>query len=66
MVAILLQRLRWLPVVLVGVTMITFSFTYLTPGDPVMNIFWARYGEDTSPAPALLDQIRSEVGLDQP
>jgi len=65
-VAILLQRLRWLPVVLVGVTMITFSFTYLTPGDPVMNIFWARYGEDTSPAPALLDQIRAEVGLDKP
>ncbi len=66
MIAILIQRFRWLPIVLIGVTLITFSFTYLTPGDPVMNIFWARYGEDIAPTPELLDQIRADVGLDRP
>jgi peptide/nickel transport system permease protein len=66
MAAILLRRLRWLPIVLLGVSIITFSFTYLTPGDPVMNIFWARYGEDFTPSDELLDQIRVEAGLDKP
>ena len=63
---ILLRRLGWLPIVLVGVSIITFSFTYLTPGDPVMNIFWARYGEDFVPTPELLVQIRADAGLDSP
>jgi len=66
MIAIMLRRLRWLPIVLLGVSVITFSFTYLTPGDPVMNVFWARYGEDIAPAPDLLDAIRADVGLDKP
>lgn len=63
---ILLRRLSWLPIVLVGVSIITFSFTYLTPGDPAMNVFWARYGEDFAPTPELLAQIRADAGLDSP
>jgi peptide/nickel transport system permease protein len=66
MAAIIVRRLRWLPIILLGVSIITFSFTYLTPGDPVMNIFWAKYGEDFAPTDALLDEIRAEVGLDKP
>lgn len=66
MAAIIARRLRWLPIILLGVSLITFSFTYLTPGDPVMNIFWAIYGEDFTPTDELLDEIRAEVGLDKP
>ena len=52
--AILFRRLRWLPVVLLGVSIITFAFTYLSAEDPAMHIFWARYGQEMAPSEELL------------
>lgn len=66
MAAIIFRRLRWLPIILVGVSILIFSFTYLSPGDPVMHIFWARYSEDYTPTDELLDALRAETGLDKP
>ena len=64
--AILFRRLGWLPIVLLGVSIITFSFIYLATGDPAMHIFWAQYGEDFTPTDELLSKIRVDAGLDKP
>jgi len=64
--AILFRRLGWLPIVLIGVSIITFAFTYLSAGDPAMHIFWARYGQEMAPSEELLARIRVEAGLDKP
>ena len=66
MTVILFRRLRWLPIILLGVSIITFSFAYLSTGDPAMHIFWAQYGQDFAPSEELLAKIRSEAGLDKP
>lgn len=64
--AILFRRLGWLPIVLLGVSVITFFFIFLASSDPAMHIFWAQYGEDFAPTEELLDKIRVDAGLDKP
>jgi len=56
----LLQRLAWMLVVLLGVSLITFGLTYLMPGDP------ARRLAGVNAAPEVVHNIRQQLGLDQP
>lgn len=45
-----------------GVTLITFALANLVPGDPVQ----AALGEQASNNPAIVEQFREDMGLDQP
>jgi len=56
----LLQRLAWMLVVLLGVSLITFGLTYLMPGDP------ARRLAGVNAAPEVVHNIRHqrECGMD--
>lgn len=60
MIRYMLSRLAVLPVSLLVVSGITFSFLHLVPGDPVD----ALGGENLTAAEAA--QLRAEMGLDQP
>jgi peptide/nickel transport system permease protein len=54
------KRLAASLVILFGVTVVTFSLTYLIPADPVAMIA----GRNSTPA--IREQIRKQLGLDQP
>ncbi|HCX65544.1 MAG TPA: nickel ABC transporter permease subunit NikB, partial [Eubacteriaceae bacterium] len=54
----LIQRLLQLIPVLLGVTFITFSLTYLSPGDPAQLMLSATGVE---PSPELIARVRSEM-----
>jgi peptide/nickel transport system permease protein len=60
MLRYLIKRLFASFLILFGVTVITFALTYLIPADPVGMIA----GRNSTPA--IRDQIRSQLGLDQP
>lgn len=55
------RRLLLALVVLFGVTLLTFSMIHMLPGDPVQIMY-----ANTSLTPQQLDQIRHQLGLDQP
>ena len=59
----LLSRLLQTLVTLFGVSFLTFSLTYLAPGDPAMMVLEAA---DTIVSRETLEQTRKEMGLDQP
>lgn len=50
-------------ITLLGITFLTFSLTYLAPGDPAMMILEA---SDTLVSAELVEQTRHELGLDKP
>lgn len=50
-------------VVLVGISFVTFLLTYLSPGDPVRNMFTAT---GVMPTEELVQQTRQELGLNDP
>lgn len=50
-------------IVLIGVSFITFTLTYLAPGDPA-EIMLTDSGN--IPSPELLAKVRAELGLDKP
>lgn len=50
-------------IVLIGISFITFTLTYLAPGDPA-EIMLADSGN--IPSPELLAKVRAELGLDKP
>ncbi|MBI2917170.1 MAG: ABC transporter permease [Chloroflexi bacterium] len=60
MLAYILRRLLWVPVVLLVVTFVTFGLGVYGPGDPIT----LRLGQHANPEVAA--RLRHELGLDQP
>ncbi len=54
------QRLYMLLLVVFGVTLITFLISHIIPGDPAKMLVGQRANEET------LNQVRHQLGLDQP
>ncbi len=57
-----MRRLIISVILLVGVTLVTFTLTNLVPGDPVAAALGQRAAED----PAIVAQFKAQYGLDQP
>jgi peptide/nickel transport system permease protein len=62
MTAYLVKRAISLPFTLLGVTLVTFLFLRLIPGDAIT----ARLGTSTALSPEQLERMRALFGLDQP
>lgn len=58
--------LAGLVLVLLGISLITFTMTYFAPGDRAMAIALARYPDSQSFAPDILASIRQEFHLNEP
>lgn len=56
----IIRRLLWLPVVLLAVSLITFTLGYYAPGDPVEVMLGQRVN------PAAAERLREELGLNRP
>lgn len=56
-------RLAQILVVLVGISFVTFLLTYLSPGDPVRNMYTAA---GIMPTEELVAETREELGLNDP
>ena len=56
-------RLAQILVVLVGISFVTFLLTYLSPGDPVRNMYTAA---GIMPTEELVAETRQELGLNDP
>lgn len=61
MVKYIIKRLISLIPVLLGITLITFTLLYFTPGDPAAMIL-----SDEAATPEAIAQIHEELGLDDP
>lgn len=59
----ILTRISHILIVLIGISFITFLLTYLSPGDPVRNMFTAT---GVMPTEELVEQTRQEMGLNDP
>ncbi|WP_459889871.1 nickel ABC transporter permease [Halostagnicola bangensis] len=64
MIRALLSRIGSMSVVLVGVSLITYAFVFLTPGDPAYTIL--REQQQGPPSDAQVEAFRAEQGLDEP
>jgi peptide/nickel transport system permease protein len=64
MLKYILRRLLLVFVVVLGVTVVTFSVMHFTPGDPAETIAVARYGEDLTHEE--IEWVRATEGLDAP
>lgn len=64
MLKYILKRLLLVFVVVLGVTVVTFSAMHLAPGDPAEMIAVARYGEDLTQEE--IEWVRATEGLDAP
>ncbi len=60
MLAFIVRRLLWLPLLLILVSVVTFALGVYGPGDPVQVMV----GLHTNPA--IIERIRHEYGFDQP
>lgn len=60
MIAYIVRRFLWLPVLLLVVAFITFALGYYGPGDPAQVLL----GQHTNPV--MVARIRHELGLDRP
>lgn len=60
MVAYLVRRLLWLPVLLVIVAFITFALGYYGPGDPMAALLGPRYNKEVAA------RLAHQYGLDRP
>jgi peptide/nickel transport system permease protein len=60
MLAYLIRRLLWLPVLLAIVSFITFALGYYGPADPIVALLGQHYD------PEIAAQLSSEYGFDQP
>jgi ABC-type dipeptide/oligopeptide/nickel transport system permease component len=60
MLAYLIRRLLWLPVLLIIVTFITFALGYYGPADPIAALLGQHYD------PEIAAQLAQEYGFDQP
>lgn len=61
MTSVIFHRLLRLAGTLLAVTFLTFSLTSLLPGDPAIQVLGGQV-ED----PAILEQVRDDLGLDEP
>ena len=59
----ILIRLFQIAIVLIGISFITFILTYLSPGDPVRNMYTAT---GVMPTEEMVEQTRQELGLNDP
>lgn len=57
-------RLAWLPVVLLGVSLLSFGFGVIAPGDPARAILEQSLGQP--PTEAQVERMRDALGLDRP
>ncbi|WP_121741892.1 nickel ABC transporter permease [Natronorubrum halophilum] len=64
MIRALLERLASVTVVMVGVSLLTYGFVFLTPGDPAYTIL--REQRQSPPSAAEAAAFRAEHGLDDP
>ena len=60
MLAYLIRRLLWLPVLLIIVSLITFALGYYGPADPIVALLGQHYD------PEIAAQLSSEYGFDRP
>ena len=60
MLAYLIRRLLWLPVLLIIVSFITFALGYYGPADPIVALLGQHYD------PEVAERLAHEYGLDQP
>ena len=56
-------RLLQIVIVLIGISFVTFLLTYMSPGDPVRNMYTAT---GVMPTEELIQQTRQELGLNDP
>lgn len=56
-------RLLQIIIVLIGISFITFLLTYLSPGDPVRNMYTAT---GVMPSEEMIQETREELGLNDP
>lgn len=61
----LVMRLGGLAAVMLGISLITFTLSYFAPGDRATAIAHARYPEEMSFAPEILQSIRVEYHLEE-
>lgn len=59
----LIRRLLQIVVVLIGISFITFALTFMSPGDPVRNMYTAT---GVMPTEEMIQQTRDEMGLNDP
>ena len=59
-----MRRLLALPVVALGVTLLTFSVMHLMPGDPAELIARGKYGEEVTAEE--IERVRKAEGFDAP
>ena len=59
----LASRLLQMLIVLVGISFLTFLLTYLSPGDPVRNMYTSA---GIMPTEELIQQTRDEMGFNDP
>lgn len=59
----IIKRLIYIIPVLLGITFLTFSLTYLSPGDPAELMLSAT---GITPSQQLIQQVREELGLNKP
>lgn len=58
-----IQRLIQIVVVLIGISFITFALTFMSPGDPVRNMYTAT---GVMPTEEMIEETRNELGLNDP
>ena len=56
----IVRRLVWIPILLLFVSLVTFSLGRFGPGDPVVVMLGNRYDESTA------ERLRDELGLNRP
>ena len=54
------MRLLQIIIVLFGISFITFGLTYMSPGDPVRNMYSAN---GVMPTEEMVEQTREEMGM---
>ena len=59
----ILKRLLQIVVVLFGISFITFALTFMSPGDPVRNMYTAT---GVMPTEEMIEETREELGLNDP
>lgn len=59
----ILKRLLQIVVVLFGISFITFALTFMSPGDPVRNMYTAT---GVMPTEEMVEETRNELGLNDP
>ena len=59
----ILKRLLQIVIVLLGISFITFGLTYISPGDPVRNMYTAT---GVMPTEDMIEETREELGLNDP